>query len=241
MVEVEHRQIGGLRTRGDDDLVRVHRDGLAAAGARRPRDPPPGASRPVPRITFTPAFLRSTSTFSRIWVTTRSLRAIMRGKSGRPRRDLEPVLLARARPGQGLGAGQQGLGGDTAPVETGAADEVLLDQGDGRSVTGRPQGGHVAARAGTQDGYPRMVPFHVCAPAVSVSSIDKHLRRRGRSCLAGSGYDGSRPPWSGRRDTSPTGRPRGDADSPTVRPHPASGEPSSPSRWASHADPDRDP
>ena len=74
---------------------------------------------------------------------------------------------------QGLGAGQQGLGGDAAPVEAGAADEVLLDQGDRRPVAGGAQRGDVPPGPAADDddalvGIARaMSPRYLATPAMS--------------------------------------------------------------------------
>ena len=46
---------------------------------------------------------------------------------------------------------QQGLGGDAAAVQAGAADLVLLDQDDGHAQLGGAQRGGVATRATTED------------------------------------------------------------------------------------------
>ena len=46
---------------------------------------------------------------------------------------------------QPLGAGQQRLGGDTADVEAGAAELILLDQGDLRAELAGADRGDVAA------------------------------------------------------------------------------------------------
>ena len=143
MVEVEHRQTRRLRPGGDDDLVGLDGDGASGAlGARglAPTTLPGPASRPVPRTHLTPAFFSRTSTFSRSRVTMPSLRAIMRAKSGliSPATS-NPYSSPGARPGQRVGAGQQRLGRDAAPVEAGAADEVVLHQGDGGAVARGPQ------------------------------------------------------------------------------------------------------
>jgi hypothetical protein len=46
---------------------------------------------------------------------------------------------------------QQSLGGDAAPVQTGAAQLVLLDQGDVQTKLRPAQGSRIAAAAASED------------------------------------------------------------------------------------------
>ena len=124
-----------------------------------------------------------------------SLRAIMRPKSGLTSpATLEPVLLARAGPGKRLGAGEQGLGGDAAPVETGAADEVVLDQRDRGAVARGAQRGHVAARAAADDDDPdgvrrarlRLIGHLTTPPAIGHAG---HVEDLGDDLLFADGHD----------------------------------------------------
>ena len=47
--------------------------------------------------------------------------------------------------------GDQRLGGDAAPVQAGAAELFLFDDGDGRAELRGADGGGIAARAGADD------------------------------------------------------------------------------------------
>src|SRR4029077_17331798 len=55
---------------------------------------------------------------------------------------------------------QQGLGGDAADVEAGAAELVLLDQGDLQTELGSPDRGRIAAHAAAQDHNVEVSPSH---------------------------------------------------------------------------------
>ena len=52
---------------------------------------------------------------------------------------------------EAVGCIEQGLGGDAADVEAGAAEEFALDAGDLQAELGGADGGGVSARAGADD------------------------------------------------------------------------------------------
>ncbi len=60
--------------------------------------------------------------------------------------DLEAELLGALELVEELGVLEEGLGGDAAPVEAGAARPFLLDDGDFLAELGRPDRAHVTSR-----------------------------------------------------------------------------------------------
>ena len=118
------------------------------------RTTPADCRRPVPLMTVTPGLLEQDADVVAELGDDAVLALHDAGQIGpHLARDLEAVLLAGPRPADGLGAGQESLGGDAAPVQAGAADEVLLDEGDGGPLTGGAQRGHVSSGPAPQDGH----------------------------------------------------------------------------------------
>ena len=84
-------------------------------------------------------------------MTTLSLYACTAGMSMPSKRGLDAERRALARLVGDLGRVQQGLGGDAAAVQAGAAELVLLDQGDRLAQLGGAQRAGVTAAAAAQD------------------------------------------------------------------------------------------
>ncbi len=105
---------------------------------------------PCSRTTRTFLRLHAASTPERILRTTSSLRAIIRVKSMVGSGTMIPKSDGVADPAQQVGAGEQRLGGDAAPVEARATELGALDEHRLRAELRGAQGGDVSRRASAQ-------------------------------------------------------------------------------------------
>ena len=83
---------------------------------------------------------------------------------------------------ESFGTGDHGLGGDASPVETGAAEKFLLDDGDVCTELGCADGGDVSAGAGANDN-------HICVEVFLGHGISEFLCLGDRGDLSNDAFN----------------------------------------------------